>query len=356
MDRLNIAVIGCGRIGRMHVENILTYFPEINIKYIVDKNTQDTWFSSIKSENEPNIFITDKVDVVLKDEEISAVVIAAPSKLHVELIKLAASYKKHIFCEKPVGFTVDEVAEAIAVTKNRVKFQVGLNRRFDKSFMAVKDAVRDKKIGDVHIVKITNRDPKRPNIDFLKDSGGLFLDFNVHDFDMIKYVTGYDINQVQAFGANLIDENIGKAGDIDTAVISMVLENGALASIDTSRESLYGYDQRLEVFGSRGSINAENVLQSSIVTYTEECTKIANPEYDFVSRFKDAYIEELRTFFNYLKTKDKHYPVNPHDLLKAVACAKAAQLSMQERRPVLIDEIYQQATNLHIEELELIYE
>lgn len=335
MSKINVGVIGCGRMGKMHITNILQCFNDVNIKSVVDSSPDISWLQKHGLKDN----ITD-LNSLLNDYSIHAVLIAAASSEHVNLIQACADAKKHIFCEKPIAFTLEGIQQAIdAVNKNGVKFQVGFNRRFDPSFFDLKQRVQQGEVGDICLVRITNRDPRRPDLNFIPRSGGLFLDFNVHDFDTLRFVSDMEVDSIQAFGANLIDPEIGKLGDIDTCVINCKFSNGALATIDASRETQYGYDQRLEVLGTNGGIEAENILKTSVVRRSSQGVTRANLEPTFVERYYLAYQLQMKAFFDYLESTNAESPVDAHDTKQAVALAMAAQKSHKENRVVQIQEI-----------------
>lgn len=334
-DKITLAVVGCGRIGKMHVENILSHFPNVKIKTLVDNKMDLDWF---ESKNIPNFSI--ELNAILEDPEIEAVVIAASSASHIELIERIAAAGKHIFCEKPVGFDLKALLELEKmVEQSNIKLQVGFNRRFDESFQKVKQCVASGEIGSPHIIRITNRDPRRPDLNFIPRSGGLFLDFNIHDFDMVRYISGCEVKSVYARGANLIDPKIKELGDIDTAIINLKLDNNALCVIDSSREAVYGYDQRLEVFGSKGSVEADNLYSTALKWANVEQSGSDKPLYDFSKRYKQSYITQLENFFNYIQSEHEASTVDILDTLQAVAIGIAANRSMQENKVVMISDI-----------------
>lgn len=335
MKQLNIAVIGCGRMGKMHILNIKQFLPCIDIQAVVDPNPDTAWLENMQICN-----IYQSMDPVLSSGHIQAVLIAAPSSEHVRLIQQAAAAKKHIFCEKPISFDIEALQQAkSAVLKNGVKMQVGFNRRFDPSISALKHQFETGKLGKLYSVRITNRDPKRPNIAFIPNSGGLFLDFNVHDFDTLRFITGQEIELVQAFGSNLIDPAIGQLGDIDTCIITCQLLGQGVASIDASREAVYGYDQRVELLGSLGSATVEHQPQSTVSKLMRDQT-IADPlKTSFVERYAEAYRHQMQAFFNYVQDPHAKSPVSGDDCLRAVACAIAAERSMKQQRAVFLHEI-----------------
>lgn len=333
MKGLTLAIIGCGRIGKMHVENILKNFPAVTIKAVVDSEINQAW---TKERNIQHVYSKEEIDKVLQDKEIEAVLIAASSSEHVTLIKKAAAAGKHIFCEKPIAFTPDNIQQAIdAVQQAGVKLQVGFNRRFDPEFSRVKEVVASGAIGKPHVIKITNRDPKRPDTKFIPRSGGLFLDFNVHDFDAARFVTDSEVLEVFAMAAVLVDPKIGELNDVDTAIITLKMESGAYCIIDSSREALYGYDQRLEVFAAEGNIIANNITHTRTRLATADGIVREKPLYSFVERYADAYRLQLGAFFKALEL-NQPTAVDAQDAKCAVAIAVAANKSIQSNRPVTL--------------------
>jgi myo-inositol 2-dehydrogenase/D-chiro-inositol 1-dehydrogenase len=322
-------LIGAGRIGKMHARNIITYLPDVHLKAVADCKPDKPWVESLGIP-----VCADHCKQILEDQEIEAVVITTPSATHVEMIERAAQAGKQIFCEKPIAFKADTVAQPVAAAKDAgVILQVGFNRRFDPDFRAVKGAVVEGKIGTPQIIRITNRDPVRPSLDFIPDSGGLFMDFSIHDFDMVRFLSGSDVEQVYAAGSVLIDPEIEQLGDIDTALITLRLASGTLCIIDLSRETGYGYDQQVEVFGSKGSISACNTTPTRTVMSTELGVYTDKPHYSFVERYEAAFVEEMRAFFSCVQN-GLSPSVTGEDAQAAVRIAQAAQQSYQQNRPV----------------------
>ena len=328
-NKIVAGLIGSGRIGKMHARNIITYLPDVVLKAVADCKPDKPWVDSLGIP-----VCADHCNQILEDPEIEAVVITTPSATHVEMITLAAEAGKQIFCEKPIAFKADLVAQATTAAQDAgVILQVGFNRRFDPDFRAVKEAVVGGKIGTPQIIRITNRDPVRPSLDFIPDSGGLFMDFSIHDFDMVRFLSESDVEQVYAAGSVLIDPEIEKLGDIDTALITLRLANGTLCIIDLSRETGYGYDQQVEVFGSQGSISACNTTPTRTVLSTEAGVYTDKPHHSFVERYEAAFVEEMRAFF--ASVSDGSSPlVTGEDAQAAVRIAQAAQESFQQNRPV----------------------
>lgn len=324
-------LVGAGRIGKMHAENILMYFPQIKLKTVVDVKLDDAWVkqSGIEVSSTDTAAITD-------DPEIDAVVITTPSDTHVEMIKLMARAGKHIFCEKPIAFDPDEIFRTVEVVNEAgVKLQVGFNRRFDPDFVKVQQAVKSGKLGKVNIINMINRDPKRPDLQFIPGSGGLFMDFCVHDFDMVRYLTESEIEEIYVKGANLVDPQIGELGDIDTALLTLKLANGAIAIINVCRETNYGYDQQVEVLGSKGSMQAQNLMPTKVKHSTNDGIFMDRPYYSFIERYKEAYIAEIREFIDCVANDGKP-TVDGRDAMQAVKAAVAAQRSFSQNKPVSI--------------------
>jgi myo-inositol 2-dehydrogenase/D-chiro-inositol 1-dehydrogenase len=329
MTRTIVGVVGTGRIGRMHTANLLHGVPEAQVKAVASPHVDHAWAEElgIPVHTEDN-------ELIWHDPEIEAVVIAVPSGLHVKMIQRAVEAGKHVFCEKPIAFEPEPIAAIqSAVDDAGVQLQVGFNRRFDSTVCRVREAVRSGAIGTLHTVQVTNRDPKAPDIGFVRRSGGMFLDFTIHDFDVVRFLSGTEIVEVYARGAAMVDPAIGDAGDIDTAVITLRLANGALGVIDNSRQTHYGYDQRFEAFGSRGSASAQNLRPTSVLFSSETGVFADRPYETFVERYRDAFVEELRAFLKCVRTRTP-VAADAGDALAAVRAAQAAKTSMLENRPV----------------------
>ncbi|MBS4208881.1 inositol 2-dehydrogenase [Bacillus sp. FJAT-50079] len=330
MEKISIGIIGAGRIGRLHAENII-HIPQVRIKTISDIFAENAmeWAAQIGIEN----VVTD-YEAILNDPEIDAVFICSPTDTHVPIILQAAEKGKHIFCEKPISFSIEETEAALAaVEKAGVHLQVGFNRRFDRNFLKIHETIKNGVIGEPHIVRITSRDPEPPPVEYIKNSGGLFFDMSIHDFDMARYVTGSEVIEVYAHGANLIDPAIGQVGDIDTAVTTLKFKNGAIAVIDNSRKAVYGYDQRVEVFGSKGCITVENDRPTSAEISTEAGVFRDKLKHFFLERYKDAYISETYAFIDSILNSTP-LRCTGNDGYQAEKIANAAKQSFAEGRPV----------------------
>jgi myo-inositol 2-dehydrogenase/D-chiro-inositol 1-dehydrogenase len=333
MNQTTMGVIGAGRIGKMHTENLVHLVPEARVRAVASPHLDPGWAEGLGIP----VRSTDN-SAVLGDAAIEAVVITAPSGLHCELIRQAADAGKHIFCEKPIAFDPAAIEEILHVVERAgVRLQVGFNRRSDPSLLDLMEAVREGQIGAVQTIRVTNRDPKAPPIDFVKRSGGLFFDFVIHDFDTVRFLSGSEIVEVYAVGGVLIDPEIGAAGDIDTAVVTLRLANGALAVIDNSRQAVYGYDQRFEVFGSAGSVAVDNTTPSTRIVSTTGGVVGRAPHGGFVSRYREAFVAELQSFLAAVRGET---PVvaGAEDALAAVRAACAARESFTSQRPVRLSD------------------
>ena len=263
-----------------------------------------------------------------------AVLICTPTSSHADLIENAIKNGKHVFCEKPMDLSLERTALLSQMAEDAgVKLMLGFNRRFDPDFMAARKAVRDGKIGDVQIVKITSRDPGLPPVDYIKNSGGLFMDMAIHDFDMARYIMGKEVVEVFAKGLVLIDKKVGEAGDVDTALTTLIFADGTYAVIDNSRKAIYGYDQRLEIFGTGGMIQVENNLHNRNVLYDGNGIHHSLPLDFFMDRYTKSYLKEMELFIDAL-TNDKPMPAGGKDGLEATLIAFAAKLSMETGRAV----------------------
>lgn len=326
-DKLRIGIIGAGRIGKLHAHNLASQVEKAQLLSVSDVDL-DAARDLGAALGIADIY-KDYRDI-LKDPRVDAVFICAPTDMHSPISIDAAHAGKHIFCEKPIDHDLDKIAKVLeAVEKAGVRYQVGFNRRFDRNFRRVRDIVSEGGVGEVHIVKVTSRDPEPPPASYVIQSGGIFVDMSIHDFDMVRYLTGSEVTEVSVFGACLVDPAIGEAGDADTCVISLRLANGALGVIDNSRKAVYGYDQRVEVFGSRGCVTADNERANNTVLYTQEAVTMEKPLWFFLERYNDAFIEEARCFVKAC-LEDRETLVNAFDGLQPVKIAIAAKKSWEQ--------------------------
>lgn len=259
---------------------------------------------------------------------------------HAQYIVEAAQAGKHIFCEKPVDLDLEVIQNAIDVVEsNKVKLMVGFNRRFDPNFSKIKEMVTAGKIGEPHILKITSRDPAPPPAEYVAVSGGMFLDMTIHDFDMARYIVGSEVEEVFVSAGVLVDKKIGEADDVDTAVINLKFENGALGVIDNSRKAVYGYDQRVEIFGSRGMVKVDNNTPDNHDYYAADGVHASLPLNFFMDRYTEAYASEIKEFCNAV-ADNKTINVGGKDGLYSVAIGLAAKKSLAEKRPVKVSEVF----------------
>lgn len=331
MTLITMGIIGAGRIGKLHADNLLNRVEGVRLKTITDPFLDEAWAAP------RSISVTGNDHrMILDDPEIDAVLIGSPSPQHAPQMIECAQAGKHIFCEKPIALDPEVIRNALAeVEKTGVKLQVGFNRRFDPSFAAVQQQVASGALGAPHVIRITSRDPLPPSAEYAASSGGLFLDMTIHDFDMARFLSGSEVTEVYARGAVLVDPEIGKAGDIDTALISLKFANGALGIIENSRKAVYGYDQRIEVFGSKGTALADNNTPTSMVVMNESGTVRDKPLYFFLQRYQTAFVAEMQAFVNAVRN-DTPTPVSGNDGLAPVLIALAANESLQGNRPVAV--------------------
>lgn len=292
--KLRIGIIGAGRIGKLHANNLTSRVPNAELAAISDVYEPAAKELAEKL-NVPNYY--NDYRKILEDPSIDAVFICSSTDTHSPISIEAARAGKHIFCEKPIDHDLDKIKAVLEeVRKAGIKYQVGFNRRFDRNFKHVHEVVQSGGIGDVQIVKVTSRDPEAPPLSYVKVSGGIFVDMTIHDFDMVRYLSGSEVTEVSAVGACLVNPEIGQAGDVDTCIITLKFANGALGVIDNSRQAVYGYDQRIEVFGSKGCITADNETPNNTTLYTADGVTKEKPLWFFLERYNDAFIAEENAF------------------------------------------------------------
>ena len=332
---LRIAVLGVGRIGKMHAELVSRQVPGASLAMVQDINAG----AASSAGDQFDVAHTTDVDEVLASADVDAVAICSSTDTHVPFMIAAAKAGKAIFCEKPISLDLGKVDEALAVIEaSGVPFQVGFNRRFDAAHASVRDAVIDGSVGDLHIVRITSRDPAPPPIPYIEVSGGIFLDMMIHDFDMARFVTGSEVVDVYAQAAVRIDPAIGKAGDVDTAVVMLRHENECITTIDNSRQAVYGYDQRVEAFGSGGMAASDNPLNHTGMRRSAAGTISQTIPYFFLERYIPSYVEEWKSFVGYVSSGGPS-PVSANDGRAPLVIGLAAWKSYREGRPVRCDEI-----------------
>ena len=333
--RLRVGVLGVGRIGSMHAELLAHRISGATLAGVFDVDGE----RAARAGSMFGVPSFRDAREMLHSASLDAVAICTSTDTHVDLIVAAAESCKPMLCEKPLSLELAEIDRALAaVERAGVPLQVGFNRRFDPAHQAVRDAVAAGEIGEAHLVRISSRDPEPPPLEYVQRSGGIYLDMTIHDFDMARYVTGSEVVDVHARGAVRIDPAIGEAGDVDTAAVSLVHENGVLTLIDNSRRAVYGFDQRVEVFGSAGVVASENPLAHTTVRRTAEGAHAAALPHFFLERYTPSYVRAWEAFVETVHS-GRPAPVDGRDGRTALAIALAAQRSLDERRTVRVAEI-----------------
>ncbi|EGG6418609.1 D-chiro-inositol-2-dehydrogenase IolG2 [Salmonella enterica subsp. enterica serovar Typhimurium] len=334
MKKLRCGVIGLGRVGKMHVENMYL-LPQLDIICAADYFIEEMsdWLYSVNITSGYKNY-----QELLQRDDIEAVFIFTSTDMHEEIVTAAAQAGKHIFCEKPLSMNEDEQASMAVLRKVKEKgvtLQVAFNRRFDPQFHEVFELVRSGKIGRPQMIKITSRDPDLLPHDLIKRIGGLIFDFTMHDFDMARFMMQDEVSEVYVKGNTLIDPSLKNIDDVDTLAVMLTFRNGGYALIDNSRRAVYGYDQRVEVFGSEGMAYADNVSESTVKVFNSQHCIMKNPLPDFMVRYREAYRTEILHFIDSVL---HHTPVvcTGEDALLAQRIAIAAQQSLKSGLPVKI--------------------
>ncbi|WP_154023481.1 D-chiro-inositol-2-dehydrogenase IolG2 [Salmonella enterica] len=334
MKKLRCGVIGLGRVGKMHVENMYL-LPQLDIICAADYFIEEMsdWLYSVNITSGYKNY-----QELLQRDDIEAVFIFTSTDMHEEIVTAAAQAGKHIFCEKPLSMNEDEQASMAVLRKVKEKgvtLQVAFNRRFDPQFHEVFELVRSGKIGRPQMIKITSRDPDLLPHDLIKRIGGLIFDFTMHDFDMARFMMQDEVSEVYVKGNTLIDPSLKNIDDVDTLAVMLTFRNGGYALIDKSRRAVYGYDQRVEVFGSEGMAYADNVSESTVKVFNSQHCIMKNPLPDFTVRYREAYRTEILHFIDSVL---HHTPVvcTGEDALLAQRIAIAAQQSLKSGLPVKI--------------------
>jgi myo-inositol 2-dehydrogenase / D-chiro-inositol 1-dehydrogenase len=332
---LGVGILGAGRIGRMHAGLLERQVAGATVPALYDAHPA----AAREVADDLGISPAGSMEEVLASPDVDAIAICTPTGTHADLVVAAAQAGKAIFCEKPVSLDLSEVDRALAAVEAAgVPFQIGFNRRFDPAHAAVAASVASGEIGEPQIVRITSRDPAPPPLDYARYSGGLFLDMTIHDFDMARFVTGSEVVEVYARAAVRVDAGFGEFGDVDTAVITLVHENGCLTTIDNSRQALYGYDQRVEAFGSAGMAASENPLEHTAVVRTQEGTRAPTLPFFYLQRYIPSYLHEWQAFVHAVAGGEAT-PVGPEDARAPLVLGLAAWKSVREDRPVRVDEL-----------------
>lgn len=337
VKEVRIGIIGMGRQGKIHSRNIVSRIEGARLVCV-----SDIYIDSAKefvASLDRSIDVYEDYRDIIKREDVDAVIIASPTTTHEQVITDAANANKHIFCEKPIApdlATTDRLIEL--VEKTGVKFMVGFNRRFDPTFKRVKDLVVNGNVGEPQILLITSRDPAPPHLEYLKASGGIFFDTTIHDFDMARYLVDDEVTEVYATGNVLVDPRVKEFGDLDTTMVTLKFKNGAIASINNSRQAVYGYDQRVEVFGSKGSAQAFNETPNTVMLFDEDGVHSDKPLYFNEQRYPESFVNEVSAFVECIRNNTAP-PVAGIDGKIPVLMAMAAKKSFDENRPITIDSI-----------------
>ena len=331
---INFALLGAGRIGKMHAK-IISDHSEANLQYVYDVNNE--FALQVAQDNNAEVANSPKEAVNHKD--VDAILIASATPTHTEFLIMANEANKPVLCEKPIDLDINKVNECrdkIAGSSNLI--QIGFNRRFDNSHAKVQQAYVNGEIGTLEKIIITSRDPAPPGLDYLNAAGGFFRDTTIHDFDLSRFILGEDpIIEISAFGDNLFDENAKKANDFDTAMFILKSKSGVLIHINNSRRAVYGYDQRVEIFGSKGMMISNNQTPTSVEKYTEHTTSSKDPIYNFfIERYEQAYKDQLNQFILSVNSNTKS-KVTFEDGRNALILANAAYESHQNKKVVSID-------------------
>ena len=332
---VRIGVIGVGRIGRMHAELLARQVPGAELAMVHDAfpATADAVGAEL------GVPAAASAQELLGSPDVDAVAICASTDTHADLLVAAARAGKAAFCEKPISLDLGEVDRALAAVEEAgIAVQIGFNRRFDPAHQSVAQAVADGTIGDVHLVRISSRDPAPPPLEYVRGSGGIFLDMTIHDFDMARYVTGSEVVEVYACGAVRVDPSFAEADDVDTAVVTLTHVNGCLTVIDNSRQAVYGYDQRVEAFGALGMAASENPLAHTGIVRTVQGTSAPALPHFFLDRYVPSYLREWEAFVATVRDGTTP-PVTAADGRAPLVIGLAAWRSLRGNRPVRVEEV-----------------
>ena len=332
---IRVGVLGVGRIGRMHAAMVARDVAGLALASVYDPDTD----RAASAAGELDVPVSRSSVALIERSDVDAIAICTTTDTHVDLLVEAAATGKPLFLEKPVALDLAEVDRGLdAVAGAGAFLQLGLNRRFDAAHRSVRDAVESGALGALELVRITSRDPEPPPLDYVRVSGGIFLDMTVHDLDMARFVTGSEIEEVYARGEVRIDSAIGVAGDLDTAVVTLRHADGTLTTIDNSRRSAYGYDQRVEAFGARGMAVSGNPPEHTGVTLTGDGSRGTVLPYFFLERYRQSYVSGWTAFERAVRRGDPP-PVTGADGRAALVAGLAAWRSVRDARPVRTSEL-----------------
>jgi len=336
MKRLKVGIIGAGRIGKVHARTLALHPNAATTVAIADPNRA----AADEVARQYGISrVAEDAGEIFRSPEIDAVLVCSSTDTHSEFIVQAAQAGKHIFCEKPIDYDLSRIDPALEAVKHAgVKLQIGFNRRFDANFARVRRAIETGEIGRPRLLHIVSRDPAPPPISYIKSSGGMFLDMTIHDFDMARFLIQDEVEEVYAAAGVMVDPEIGQAGDVDTAVMTLRFRNGLIGTIDNSREAVYGYDQRVEVLGSKGAIATGNNYPNQAILSTAKEIRRDLPLNFFMERYAESFAEELRCFIRSV-TEDTPTLVSGEDARYAVLMGMAALKSHEQGKPVKVEEV-----------------
>ncbi len=330
---IRVGLLGTGRIGRLHAKTIASH-SESTLYAVSDIDSSSAnelavhYGATVKSSEE-----------IISDSNIDAILIATSTDTHAGFIEKASLAGKAILCEKPVDLSLSRAKECLKkVSAANNPIMIGFNRRFDPNFAQLKKSLDDSEIGKSELLTITSFDPAPPPVSYVKTSGGLYRDMMIHDFDLSNFIMDELPVTISAVGHSLINPEIGAAGDVDTAVVTMIYADGKIAVIKNSRRAAYGYDQRIEILGAEGLLQAENIVENSVVKSTEAGVLSAKPKYFFLERYMSAYKAEWDTFIKSMK-ENTTVPVTLEDGVAALAMAEAATLSQSSGKSIQLKEV-----------------
>jgi myo-inositol 2-dehydrogenase/D-chiro-inositol 1-dehydrogenase len=332
---IKLGIVGLGRIGKVHLSNLLNFFPQVTVESVCSGGKDSLSFA--KKLGVPNLF-TD-YGAMLSHGNLDAVVIASPTSWHKEHILTTLELGLPIFCEKPIDLEIETVRKLVSkIEQKGIPFMMGFNRRFDPNNLKIKQYITDKTLGDLQTLHITSRDPGAPPLDYIKTSGGLFLDMAIHDFDLARFFVQSEVTHVFSQGAVFGNPKIQKLNDIDTATTLLRFKNGCFTTIENSRNSTYGYDQRLEAFGSLGRCGYDNIREDSTYLANSKGHHQEKPLHFFIERYQSSYLNIMKAFIKLLETR-KQSTVNSNDGLQSLIIGLAAKKSIMENRQVALTEI-----------------
>jgi myo-inositol 2-dehydrogenase / D-chiro-inositol 1-dehydrogenase len=335
-ESLKIGLIGAGRIGRLHAEHLTVRVPSAELVMVADVFEENAR-QCAKGYGIP--LATQDYHAILDHPDIGAVAICSSTDTHARIIEEAAQAGKHIFCEKPIALDLSTIDQALdAVERNGVKLQLGFNRRFDASYRRVRQAIEQGETGRLQQIHIISRDPAPPPIEYIPTSGGLFLDMTIHDFDMARFLTASEVDELFVMAGVMVDPAIGEVGDVDTATILLHFTNGVIGTIENCRRAAYGYDQRVEVLGSEGAVQTENKYPNTAIISDSRSVRRDLPLHFYIERYTESYVTEMQAFVDAV-LHDRPVPVTGYDGRMAAVLGLAAKKSLAEHRPVRLSEI-----------------